>query len=140
MNKRYKTQWTGQFAVAAELTRRGYLVAIPLGNLPARDLQCESPSGKSFSVQVKSLSSKTFFPLQKNFLEKEKKNLYFVFVYIPEKYNQPLEYFILSHKQLLNVWKKEKKKQIGKPHKEWAEGVFYKALFDFKNRWEILPN
>ncbi len=146
MNKRYKTQWIGQYAVSSELTRRDYLTAMPLGNTPIRDLICRSPSGKDFSVQVKSLSSKGFFPLQKSLTEKEIKNLYFVFVHVPSKLTDPLEYFILSHSQLLDVWKKEneywkqKEQRRGKPYKEWSEAVRYKSLLDFKGKWaENLP-
>ena len=36
--KRYCVQWAAQFFVAAELTRRGYIVSFTLGNAPETDL------------------------------------------------------------------------------------------------------
>jgi hypothetical protein len=54
-SKRYKTQWAAQFYAAAELTRRGYLVSLTLGNAPVADLLAVSPSGKHFMVDVKGL-------------------------------------------------------------------------------------
>jgi hypothetical protein len=145
--KGYKTQWIGQFAVASELTRRNYLVSIPLGNTPIRDILCQSPKGKSFSVQVKSLSSKGFFPFQSHLTTKEYPDLYFIFVCIPNGLDQPLEFFIMSHKKLLEAWKKEKEEakkkeeQRGMPYKEWSEGISYKTLLNsgFKD-WSVLPD
>jgi hypothetical protein len=69
MRRHYQTQWAGQFGVAHELTRRGYLVTFTTGNAPGDDLLCQSPSGVAFSIQVKSLSSKTYFLYQKSLEE-----------------------------------------------------------------------
>jgi hypothetical protein len=147
LNKRYRTQWIGQFAVATELTRRNYLVSMTLGNAPATDLLCQSPNGKSFSVQVKALTSKGWFPFQKKILEKNMENSYFVFVYIPTNIRKPLEFFVLSHKQFFEAWHKDKReleereKRRGRPYKEWTEGISYKTLrsLDFQDRWDVLP-
>lgn len=145
MNKWYRTRWASQYAVVSELTRRNYPVALPLGNIPNLDLLCQSLDRKSFSVQVKSLSSKTYFPLQNSLIEKEMKDLYFVFTWVPSQYNQPIEYLILSHKQLLDIWKKEKEegkrkeKQRGRPYKVWSESISYRALMNFKDKWKNLP-
>lgn len=51
-SKRYQTQWAGQFYVAAELTRRGYIVSFTLGNAPTTDLLARVPEGEAFSVEV----------------------------------------------------------------------------------------
>lgn len=50
---RFQTQWSGQFGVAHEMTRRGYLVSFTMGNAPAIDLLCRSPKDQDFSLQVK---------------------------------------------------------------------------------------
>ena len=48
--KKYKTQWTAQFFVAAELTRRGYLVTFTLGNAKDVDLLAVSPKARNFAL------------------------------------------------------------------------------------------
>ena len=151
MEKKYKTQWVGQYAVASELIRRNNFVSMPLGNTPDLDLQCQnSYSKRKFSVQVKSLSSKTSFPIQNRLIKKEIPDLYFVFVHVPPEESEPLEYFVLNHEQLLNVWKmgkkdieernKIRKKKGLKPIKEWSEGIHFKFLGGFRNNWDILPH
>jgi len=59
------TQWAAQFFVAAELTRRGYLISFPLGNAPATDLQVTSPAGNSFPLEVKGLKSPNFWLIRR---------------------------------------------------------------------------
>lgn len=53
MDEKTKSQWSGQFFVAGELTRRGYWVSIPLGNAPSTDIVAVSPKGEHFRVEVK---------------------------------------------------------------------------------------
>ena len=55
--KRYRTQWATQFYVAAELTRRGYLVSLTFGNAAVSDLLVSSPSGNNFTVDTKGQST-----------------------------------------------------------------------------------
>jgi hypothetical protein len=146
MEKHYKIQWVGQFAVASELIRRDYLTSIPLGNKPVQDLSCESPRGTSFLVHVKSLGSKTYFPLQTHLVKEEIKNLFFIFVHIPKRYDNPLEYYVLSHKKLLNVWKEEreemkkKEKKKGKSYVKWSEAISFRTVSEFKDKWDVLPD
>jgi hypothetical protein len=59
MNKGHFTQWATQFAVASELCKRSYQLALTLGNHPAVDLMVVSPSGRSFSIDVKGVSSRS---------------------------------------------------------------------------------
>ena len=47
MSERTKSQWSGQFFTAGELTRRGYWVSIPLGNAPSTDIIAVSPFGET---------------------------------------------------------------------------------------------
>lgn len=147
MIKAYKTQWVGQFAVASELTRRNYLVTLTLGNAPSKDLLCQSPNGKNFSIQVKSLSSKGFFPLQKGLLNEEHPDLYFIFVFVPGKLDLELEFFVLTQRMLKEIWEheklveKEREEKRGKPYAVWADGISYNTLLrnGFKNSWNNLP-
>ena len=51
---RNQNEWTAVFLAAAELSRRGYSVALTLGpNAPLADLVVRSPQGENFIVDVK---------------------------------------------------------------------------------------
>jgi hypothetical protein len=54
-HSRHQTQWAAQFAVASELCKRGYQVALTMGNHPVVDLMVVSPKGVQFLVDVKGL-------------------------------------------------------------------------------------
>jgi len=144
------TQWAGQFGVAHELARRGYLVSFTLGNAPIVDLLCISPKGHEFSLQVKSLKSKTYFLYQKSLLI-ENPNLYFVFVLIPQIVDEdqvlPPEYFVLNNRQFQmivgeeNQRMKEEEIRRGRPYADFAPGIIYRTLnkIEFRNAWHNLP-
>jgi hypothetical protein len=153
--KSNQTQWTGQFGVAHELTRRGYLVAFTMGNTPDRDLLCESPKGTHFSVQVKSLSSHFAFLFQESLLS-SKQNLYFILTVVPailpsasnSKPTKPVEYFVLNQKQLRQVVDEQKRVdeaagiKRGRPLAPFSPGVSYSVLakrFNFRDAWGNLP-
>jgi hypothetical protein len=57
MSKAHLTQWAAQFAVASELCKRGYFVALTHGNHPGVDLMVTSPNGERFDVEVKGVGS-----------------------------------------------------------------------------------
>jgi hypothetical protein len=144
--KSYQTQWAGQFGVAHELTRRGYLVMFTVGNAPATDLLCKSPNGVPFSVEVKSLSSKNYFPCQSS-LKQGSDTRYMVFVYVPMDPTKPPEYFVLDNEQFLERVKveeertKELEAKRGKPYAPFSSfGFSYKTIAcdEFKN-WDVLP-
>ena len=51
---RPSAQWTAQFLVASELSRRGYTVSFTMGsNTPLADLMVASPQGEHFWIDVK---------------------------------------------------------------------------------------
>ena len=47
-----RTHWAAQFAVASELCKRGYEVALTMGNYPVIDLMVVSPKGVPFLIYV----------------------------------------------------------------------------------------
>src|ERR1700683_1792340 len=57
----HRTQWAAQFGVASELCKRGYQVALTMGNHPVVDLMVVSPKGKQFSIDVKGLYKRNFW-------------------------------------------------------------------------------
>ncbi|HEX4125732.1 MAG TPA: hypothetical protein VHY37_13480 [Tepidisphaeraceae bacterium] len=157
-SKHHQTQWTGQFGVAYELSRRGYLVTFTLGNAPAVDLICRSPQGVTFSVQVKALSSKNYFLFSPAVLDgpaspadPASAGIYFVLVLIPKPAGGQAEYFVLNHQQLLAALAEEKqvyedgRNRLGKPIVEFSPGVGYSFLSKrneaakWRDCWETLP-
>ena len=46
----HRTQWAAQFAVASELSKRGYQVALTMGIHPVIDLMVISPKGVPFLI------------------------------------------------------------------------------------------
>ena len=60
---KHRTQWAAQFAVASELCKRNYQVALTLGNHPKVDLMAISPIGARFLVEVKGQYQKRYWQL-----------------------------------------------------------------------------
>jgi hypothetical protein len=80
----YHTQWAAQFAIAAELSRRGYTVALTLGNARALDIICTAPSGLTFRVEVKGTASRTFVRTGNKILDMDlQESLFMVVVLVP---------------------------------------------------------
>jgi tetratricopeptide (TPR) repeat protein len=136
-SKRYQTQWAAQFYVAAELTRRGYLVSLTLGNAPGADLLVVSPMGKHFEVDVKGLSSRTFWLIQRREPSDE---LFFVLVYLP-KNHQPPQFYIVSSEELMG--KRDEYRQhietTGGSYREDLGGINWGTALDYQDRWDTLP-
>jgi hypothetical protein len=136
-DKRYRTQWAAQFFVAGELTRRGYLISLTLGNAPDVDLFAVSGSGNKFMIDVKGLSSKNFWLIKES---EVRDDLYYVLVYIPAQDQQP-EYYIFSSSELMNAIKslKERTLSAGKKWVESGSGINWGTALTNKSCWNILP-
>lgn len=91
------TGLAGEFFVAAELLKRGLQASLTFGNAKAIDIFAHNPeTGRTFTVQVKALRSKNYFPISHARVEKE--HIY-VFVLL----NRPdvaVQYFIVPGKDL----------------------------------------
>ena len=91
----HQTQWAAQFAVASELCKRNYQVALTMGNHPRVDLMVISPSGMKFAVDVKGLYKRNWWLIT----EKEAlQNLFYVLAFVPV--NAPNQFFILRQEQV----------------------------------------
>ena len=98
----YRTQWTAQFAVASELCKREYQVALTMGNHPMVDIMVISPQGTPFLIDVKELYKKTYFPVRPR---PSKDNLFYVFAFVPnEGVNR---FYIMSQTQVNEEISKE---------------------------------
>jgi len=137
----HHTAWAGTLAVAAELSRRGYDAALTLGNTPAFDLICASPKGTPFTMQVKSVTTESSVLIGKTLLAPEPKaDLFFAVVVVPAKDDDPMEFRILTHQEMVEHWKEMPTvKKDGKPYKKFKEGVLWKMLKPYSGGWDKLP-
>lgn len=151
MRKAEQTQWAATYLVSAELTRRGYRVGWPMGNAPVKDLLVESPLGKRFNVDVKggSYSQKVtsyWHPVQRDRIEGQPKDeLFFVFVRVDPDPLKTSDFFILSHQELIHLWKEmlptlPTVKRDGTQYKEFSPGFSPKILADYVGHWQNLPH
>jgi hypothetical protein len=135
----HQTQWAAQFAVASELCKRGYQVALTLGNHPTIDLMVVSPSGKPFLVDVKGQYSPNFWPVKP---KAQRQDLFYVLAFVPDGASN--SFSILTQD--------EANADIEKNTKEWRErdaaradaedrmpGVSQEFAKKNEGRWDKLP-
>ena len=122
----HQTQWAAQFAVASELCKRGYEVALTSGNHPQIDLMVVSPKERhSFFVDVKGLYRPNYWLLKK---KPKRAGLFYVFVYVPV--GEANSFFILTQKQVNRQIRKSKS----------GRGLKQKFVENFSDRWDALPD
>jgi hypothetical protein len=136
--KRYQSQWASQFFVCAELTRRGYLVSIPLGNAKFTDIHVETLEGKDFRIDVKGLMNKS-----NNFIFKRVEPSaykFFIFVYLPQDLTYP-EFYILPSFDLMKL-RDEFQAEVESKGRDWNDpmaGLYVRHIIGYKDRWDLLP-
>src|SRR5712691_8006666 len=103
-----QTSSAAVLATGAELSRRGYDVTFTLGNTRKVDMLCAVPDGQTFKVQVKGLSGRNGFYIDKPFFEgTTQDDLYLVIVYVPPLgTDSAMEFYVLSHAQAQNEFSK----------------------------------
>ena len=136
--KQYQTQWAAQFYVAAELTRRGYLVSLTLGNAPVVDLLVLSPAGEHFQVDVKGLASKSFWLIRER---PAPPDLFFILVHVPSKGGPP-DYFIVPGTVVMAGIATLRKRALdrGREWIEWGAGLNWGMASPYRDRWDLLPS
>lgn len=127
-----------EFFVAGELSRRGYAVAMPPGNMACTDLLVESPSGNIFGVEIKNLRGPNCWLIKDSPVEDSR---YYVLVFLPK--DKPVEYFILQPAEM-------KQEKADYWQKCWERGVRERTtLYEcinwlqakpYKDRWDVLPH
>ena len=139
-NKRYLTQWGAQYYVAAELSRRGYLVSFTLGNAETTDLIVISPNQKHFRVEVKGQKTHNFWRFRNPKTPND--NLYYILVYLSLK--KPLEnprFFILTCSEIMNERKKYQESVTPRGNYDDSQGgMNWGTSIQYENKWEKLPN
>lgn len=105
---------SGEYYVAAEFSRRGYLAAITLRNSDGVDILVSDIKGeKTFSIQVKTTQNKRKWILTQKVEKDYSENKYFIFVNIPSDLNILPEYYIINSEHLA--------KNIYQGHRSWLK-------------------
>jgi hypothetical protein len=134
----------GEYFVAAELSRRGYLAAVTIKNTKGVDILASNRDAtKSVGIQVKTNQArKPEWMLNKKIEGVDSTNLFFVFVLLnqldqPQYYVVPFaeaaRYASENHKQWLATPGKK-----GQPHNENSIRWFRDKDGDYLGRWDLL--
>ncbi len=140
-----QTGVSGEYFVAAELSRRGYMCSITLKNTKGIDvLVSNDNSNKLLGVQVKTNNSnRKAWVLNKKAEELSEDNFVYIFTNLKELGQLP-DYYIVPSKIVSEYIKKEHRdwlKMLGKSgqaHRETDMRMFRDDKEEFKNKWEIL--
>lgn len=133
----------GEYLVAGELSRRGFIAAVTLRNSRGIDILVSRPGGKtSASIQVKTSLSRTgSWQLNKSDETPKGPNHYYVFVVLNGRDGHP-EYHIVKGdlvtrcKEEHQEWLKGRKRD-GSERKDSDRRIFKPRLGeDFRNRWD----
>jgi hypothetical protein len=137
----HQTQWAAQFAVASELCKRGYEVALTMGNHPTKDIMISSPSGVSFGIDVKGLYKRNFWTVRK---KPEREDIFYVFAFVPD--DGPNRYFVLTQAQvnegIETDFTRARAAALARGIIDWVEnfsGVAWAFAEPFEDRWDQLP-
>ncbi len=134
--RRYQTQWAAQFYAAAELARRGNLVALTHGNAQRADLLVESQKGQKFSVDVKGQATHNWWLVS----ERDDHPDYYILVYVPAAGNQP-EYFLLTGAEMAAEMELVRQDALAKDQ-VWTgkgSGISWRTGATYLDKWNTLP-
>lgn len=135
----------GEYFVAAELSRLGYMASITLRNNDSIDIHASNIEGdKMFAIQVKTTqNSGRKWPLNKKVENIHSTNMFYVFVAFKEINERP-EYFIVPSKDLANQIKKEHQEWLdapgknGQPHNDTDMRQFSDKDGKYLEQWDLL--
>ena len=135
----------GEYFVAAELSRRGYLASITLRNTKGVDIVCSNSNAtKSVAIQVKTTSrSSRFWVLSQKSEDFYADNLYYVFVNLND-YSKKPDYFIVPSKTLANNVKESHQLWLNTPglkgqkHNDSMMRKFSDLNEEYLDRWDLL--
>lgn len=125
---RNMTGLAGELFVAAELLKRGLQTSITFGNAKQIDLLAHNPrTGHTFTIQVKSLRYKNYFPIREI---KEQHTYVFVILNEPGK---AVQYFIASGKHLRG----DPVKYAYVDPKAGFNGLYAKTILGLEDDWDV---
>jgi hypothetical protein len=136
----YHTQWAAQFAIAAELSRRGYTVALSLGSAKTLDILCTAPSGRAFRIEAKGTTNATFIRTGLNILEMDLvEDLFLVVALVPAD-EFPFRFFVLTLEEIRQErLSQPQTKRSGEAYVPGHDGLRWAAIQKHESRWDKLP-
>jgi hypothetical protein len=143
---RVLTGVTGEYYVAAELSRRGYIASITLRNTRGVDVLCSNAdASKSVGIQVKARNG-----MQRSWILSQKgedyyaDTLFYVFVNVSEDPKQQPEFTVVPSKVVADhirknhaAWLKGTKKN-GQSRKDSTMRQFRDPAEQYLGRWDLL--
>jgi hypothetical protein len=137
----------GEYFVAAELSRRGYIASITLRNTRGIDiLASDADATKSVGIQVKTNQSDGNEWMLNQKIEAEasskSKNLFFVFVRLHGL--ETPEYYIVPRKVVIKFASENHQRWLatpgrkGQPHQDTPMRKFADPTNKYKDRWDLL--
>ncbi len=136
---------SGEYFVAAELSRRGYICSITLKNTKGIDvLVCNEDASKTLGIQVKTNQiNKSEWILNEKCEKLVDENIFYVFVNL-KNINELPEFYIVPSEVVSNYtsnnhkkWLKEKGKK-GQQRNDSTMRKFKDTEKEFLNRWDLL--
>jgi len=135
----------GEYFVAAELSRMGYIASITLRNTRGVDILCSNAEAtKSVGIQVKTnRSSARDWMLNIKSENYFSRNLFYVFVNLNYGQKHP-EYFVVPSKVVAECVTKTHQEWLKTPgkngavHRDTAMRKFSDAEEKYLNRWDLL--
>ena len=136
---------SGEYFVAAELSRRGYIASLTSRNTKGVDiLASNQDASKSVGIQVKTKdANKKSWLLGQKAENYTGKLLFYVFVNLKDKDERPDFHIVPSERVSHYVWESHKKwlKTLGKkgqPHQDNLMRTFEDKDNQYQERWELL--
>lgn len=134
----------GEYLVAGELSRRGYIASITLRNTKGVDiLASNATASRTVAIQVKTnQGNPKFWLLDKKVEDYHADNLFYVFVNLNN--GKAPDYFIAPSKIVADFAKKYHKKWISTPgrkgqqRKDTPLREFRDPKKEYLNKWELL--
>jgi len=135
---------SGEYYVAAELSRLGYIASITLRNTRGIDILCSSAdASKHISIQVKTThKSRNSWMVDKKSEKYYSPKHFYVFVLLNDKEHP--KFFIVPSKIVANYIKSDYKEWVngksktGKKHQDSPIRLFRDLEEKYLNRWKLL--
>ncbi|OGV63043.1 MAG: aspartate ammonia-lyase [Lentisphaerae bacterium RIFOXYA12_FULL_48_11] len=136
---------SGEYFVAAELTRRGYIASITLKNTRGIDvLASNEDASKSVGIQVKTNSTKRKDWILNEKAEKSHSNsLFYIFVNLSDAGRLP-DYYVVPSRVVASYVKRThrewlaKRGRHGRKHRDNPMRHFKDEIEVYRDRWDLL--